>query len=894
MGAITSLNECSNLIQWLKSTCSFLCSKWRIGEEQKVRDEVLCLESSLQCMREILPGMYDLIDRAEWRSHMSNVAELLPALKDAVYDVEDLLDEFKWYDLKMKVEKNMTQPPPVEFFNNVVQGSFNRADDIQKRLDNLCSELEKMGLRTVPQRFDESIRPKTSSFPIEKKIFGRAQELKDVISLLGVPMNGSKVCPKRRRMGNSTFSVLPIIGIGDEFDVNRLTKDAIQSVSGKQATTDDLDSLQQALVRQLNKKRFLIILDDMWDDALKENGQCWKRFCAPLTNVVQGSMLLVTTRSPKIADRVGTIEPFPLGSLNDEDFWDFFKQCAFGSDASRIDPKLEKIGRSILPKLKGSPLAAKTLGRLLGMNLDTTHWNNILESNIPLQDIGSRYFDDLVNRAFFQIIDSKYMIHDLMHDMVQFVSKDDCFIISNTSDIQKVPQNVRHLSILTNSGLDSNHLMGLSIHKKLRTLLCNRSLSIIFRGKTLTIDNDGASVLEHWCTEFRRLRVIIFTSIRELPENISNLKHLRYLEISKNCMSKSLPSDFCCLYNLQILYARKSKFYNLPGGSSKLINLQRFESVTYQFHQEHALPIHASATAEEGNQLRLCDYPGESLPNSVHPENFPNITFLSIHNCNGLKNISVSRNSQQTNVNAIQAMVLFTNNVVGDNIDRNTFSSLVDVTIEKCQNLASLEQFLQPALIPNIKKVVIADCQNLESAPTKGFRYLLFLEELKLCNCPKIKSQRLFSPSLKVLQLKNSGNLGGYIHCEFLTILHLSQCHLASIEVQNWDLPLLLQLEINDCPSLRTLENLTSIKSSVILPFFQSIVSTPAHLWSNNLASLQELRIEHCKNLENIGGLEAIANINKVYINFCPKLLEVEQPLIRVGGTNVTFLVHVY
>ncbi|CAL4931558.1 unnamed protein product [Urochloa decumbens] len=850
----------------------------------------------------------------------------------------------------------------------------------KKRLDNLCSELEKMGLRTIPQRFDESIRPKTSSFPMEKNIFGRAQELKDVISLLGVPMNGSKVCPKRRRMGNSTFSVLPIVGIGgigkttlaqhiskhprvnsyfekigwvcvsDEFDVKRLTKDAIQSVPGKQATTDDLDSLQQALVRQLNKKRFLIILDDMWDDALKENGQCWKRFCAPLTNVVQGSMLLVTTRSPKIADRVGTMEPFPR-SLNDEDFWDFFKKCVFGSDASRIDPKLEKIGRSILPKLKGSPLAAKTLGRLLGMNLDTTHWNNILESelwqlrqeetdilpalrlsyvylpfnlkrcfsfcvvypkdynyekasiaelweaegfvvpegNIPLKDIGSQYFEDLVNRAFFQVIDSKYKIHDLIHDMVQFVSKDDCFIISNTSEIQKVPQNVRHLSILTNSGLDSNNLMGLSTHKKLRTLLCNRSLSIIFRGKTLTIDNDGASVLEHWCTEFRRLRVIIFASIRELPENISNLKHLRYLEISKNCISKSLPSDFGCLYNLQILYARKSKFYNFPGGSSKLINLQRFESVTYQFHQEHALPIHARVAAEQGNQLRLCDYPGESLPNSVHPENFPNITFLSIHNCNGLKNISVSRNSQQTNVNVIQAMVLFTNNnMVGDNIDRTTFSSLVDVTIEKCQNLASLEQFLQPALIPIVKKIVIADCQNLESVPTEGFRYLLFLEELKLCNCPKIKLQRLFAPSLRVLQLKNSGNLGGYIHCEFLTILHLSECHLASIKVQNWDLPLLQQVKISDCPSLRTIENLTSIRSrrSRMIPFFKSIVSTPAHLWSKNLASLQELQIEHCKNLETIGGLEATANINKVYIDFCPKLLEVEQPLIRVGGAD--------
>jgi type I site-specific restriction endonuclease len=108
----------------------------RNSREEEVRDEVLHLESSLQHLRDILPRMYDLIDRAEWRSHVKNVAELLPALKDAVNDAEDLLDEFRWYEQKMEVESNVTQPL-VEFFNSVVHGSFRRVDDIQKRLDNL-------------------------------------------------------------------------------------------------------------------------------------------------------------------------------------------------------------------------------------------------------------------------------------------------------------------------------------------------------------------------------------------------------------------------------------------------------------------------------------------------------------------------------------------------------------------------------------------------------------------------------------------------------------------------------------------------------------------------------------------------------------------------------------
>ncbi|BAS78129.1 Os02g0281200, partial [Oryza sativa Japonica Group] len=152
--------------------------------------------------------------------------------------------------------------------------------------------------------------------------------------------------------------------------------------SGKEAKTDHLDSIQHVLRENVKNKRILIILDDVWDDALKENGQCWKKFCSPLANVCQGSMMLITTRSSKVSNALGTLEPFTVNCLQNDIFWDFFKLCAFGSDSSNNDPELECIGRSILPKLKGSPLAAKTLGRLLRMDHHTTHWKNVQKSEL--------------------------------------------------------------------------------------------------------------------------------------------------------------------------------------------------------------------------------------------------------------------------------------------------------------------------------------------------------------------------------------------------------------------------------------------------------------------------------------------------------------------------------
>lgn len=55
---------------------------------------------------------------------------------------------------------------------------------------------------------------------------------------------------------------------------------------------------------------------------------------------------------------------------------------AFGSDSLNKNPELENIGERLLPNLKGSPLAAKTIGLLLRMNLNAKHWANILNSEL--------------------------------------------------------------------------------------------------------------------------------------------------------------------------------------------------------------------------------------------------------------------------------------------------------------------------------------------------------------------------------------------------------------------------------------------------------------------------------------------------------------------------------
>ncbi|VAI40128.1 unnamed protein product [Triticum turgidum subsp. durum] len=623
------------------------------------------LQSGLQHLSDTLPEMYDLINRAEWRSHKDGVTELLPKLKDTVYNVEDLLDELRWYNHKVIVEGNARQSSFTDFFN-----SFTSVNDIQKRLDLISNHLEKKGLGEVTPRFEKTVRPETSSFRSETKIFGRDMVLEQILGLL-MPTHSSTHSKRKRETSVHEprlpeLPVLPIVGIGgvgkttlaqhicshpkvkshfdtiiwicvsDDFDEKRLTKEAIESFFGKEATTKNLNSLQHALSNTLENRKFLIVLDDLWDDALKENGQCWKRFCGPLKNVVRGSMMLVTTRSPKVVDLVHTMGPIILEGLKDDVFWNFFKLCVFGSESSDNFPELEHIGREILPKLKGSPLAAKTLGRMLRHDLHTSHWNNILKSElweldqemteilpalrlsymylpfhlkrcfsfcavypkdkefekghlaeiwvaegfvkrqgvIPVQEIGSQYFNDLLSRSFFQEVQGKYLIHDLLHDMAQKVSEDDCFIVKNKDDIERIPHNVRHLSVLSSTDISNFHLLSLRKCKKLRTILCNKSLA----NKKIP-----ASLMDAWCSELTRMRVIVCASINELPASIAKLKHLRYIEVSRTCSITTLPATICRLHNIQVICVKKCKLESLPSDFSMLVNLWRFESQGFKY-----------------------------------------------------------------------------------------------------------------------------------------------------------------------------------------------------------------------------------------------------------------------------------------------------------------------
>ncbi|XP_021813049.1 putative disease resistance protein RGA3 isoform X1 [Prunus avium] len=204
-----------------------------------------------------------------------------------------------------------------------------------------------------------------------------------------------------------------------------------------------------------------------------------------------------------------------------------------------------------------------------------------LKGNQEKKVIGQRFFGNLVMRSFFQdlvkdedgnIIGCK--MHDIVHDFVQFLTKSDCVCMEATG------------TNIETELLRANYTIGLGDNKI-------RHLTLMFAPKgpfplsvsscnfknlrSLTaLDSKITTIHSNLLLELKCLRTLNLSHnlIKEVPEEIVELVHLRYIDFSFNPFLRKLPNAVCDLYNLQTLrFVGCYGLQNLPQSMGKLINL---------------------------------------------------------------------------------------------------------------------------------------------------------------------------------------------------------------------------------------------------------------------------------------------------------------------------------
>ncbi|KAM3300002.1 hypothetical protein ACQJBY_041161 [Aegilops geniculata] len=389
----------------------------------KFKDDVDVMADKMQDLEAVL---HDADDRLRRRGRDGEaVGRWLTKFKSVAYDVEDVLDDLDATELLKK-----SQPKLKLFFswNNQIL----RRITMPHKLKNLRGEIEKIGkegqaLNLVRNQEQAEGSRKNETFVgicnegLKSGVVGRDMEKDKIINLLLnyaredisiVPIVGLGGLGKSTlaesvfvldKMANN-FEVRAWVHVSKEFDLGKIGSAILKSINSSiNLDNCSLQFLQENLKKELAGRRYLIVLDDLWE----EDGDKLERLKQMLQHGCNGSRVVVTTRNQSVVNKMSTgvlahqrkFRPVPnsdqinLCALSTDDCWEVMKQTAFGPDDDKSD--LEEIGREIAAKCWGVPLVAIALGQVMSQLRTVQAWQKIRDTNI---DLGHRDHKNTLER----------------------------------------------------------------------------------------------------------------------------------------------------------------------------------------------------------------------------------------------------------------------------------------------------------------------------------------------------------------------------------------------------------------------------------------------------------------------------------------------------------------
>ncbi|BFG41341.1 hypothetical protein CerSpe_276150 [Prunus speciosa] len=347
----------------------------------KALADIWGVEDNRNSLQDSLIRVQAILQAAEDQQLTNKYVRLwLSNLKNAASVAEDLLDLFIAHN-----------PNIGGYF--VSRGSD--AEKIKKAIHRLEKTINE-GLSTFnfrePSIADRlSIQRETYSSVDDSKIYGRDDEKEKLVELLRsseTSQDGYATCIPIIGVGGIGKTTLTQLAYNDErvvkyfdsriwifvsedFNVQKIMKAAIECATEDECKLSEIQPLQSRLSKLLQKNRCLIVLDDVWT----EDQDDWDKLRPLFRGVLDGCKIIVTTRSQKIPFLIDfPNSPFYLNGLKDDDCWSLFKHRAFGRGEEEKYPNLTRIGKEIIKKVGGVPLAAKSLGSSLRLKREEKQW----------------------------------------------------------------------------------------------------------------------------------------------------------------------------------------------------------------------------------------------------------------------------------------------------------------------------------------------------------------------------------------------------------------------------------------------------------------------------------------------------------------------------------------
>ncbi|KAL4185899.1 hypothetical protein AMTRI_Chr10g8100 [Amborella trichopoda] len=775
-------------------------------------------------------------------------------VRDVVYDVEDVLDKFSLRSAKqLQGSSRNWLCGHVERFKGVQEVAIEirkikaRIEEISKRRLRYQFQITQQEASSPWNRNGNSASPSFPLVPDVDGIVGLDEDAKSIerwildvdsrltlISFAG--MGGIGKTTLAKKVYNSeqikrSFECQGWVHVSQSFHVWDLLQEMVKGIMGSSIELENMNEgeLARKLYDHLEDKRYIIVLDDVWDTEV------WERVRIALPEGHQGSRVILTTRKMDVATPGGiTNRVHALRVLSDEESWMLFCKKAFQATGFRsCPPNLQGIGDSIVKKCRGLPLAIVVMGALLSRKPPTEReWQKVLENHnwetqaggqvlpalslsyqdlpfylkscfkhsgifpedfeIPktrlirlwvaegfieakhgetMEDLAEGYLEDLVSRSMLQVgrLSSTGRIKTcLIHDLLRELSVH----FAEKENFSCVCEQ-RELNIPPKTRRISMQQGCENFPLNINSLYIR---SLLVFGKC-----EGSSKIADLLAQGTKLlRVLDLEGlhIQSLPNELGNLIHLRYLGLRKTKIKK-FPDSLSKLSTLQTLDLRETYLKLMP---SSLFNVKCLRHLQLPYMDKQMKGVH-----------EICNTPSILTLTGL---------YSSIALCERLGMLTQLRKLGLNGVGRDHEMKLCSSLNKLDDLYSLTLYGANDKTV------LQLKGFSPPRFLTKLSIVGV-----LEKLPewSNSLHYLtkLTLVKSKLSDDPFVTLEHL--PELQILSLLQGSFVGKVIKCSnggFPNLQSLKLWGLSKLEVWKLEvgaIPCLTSVSIYNCPNFKML-----------------------------------------------------------------------------------------
>ncbi|XP_071934810.1 putative disease resistance protein RGA4 [Coffea arabica] len=615
----------------------------RIGLLVGFKKDVAGMTRSLRLINAVLA------DAEAKQNQDGAVQEWLNSLEEVAYDADNVLDELHYESLRHQVESRNRHKLKVccfFSFSNInlalrwrmaskVRDIKDKLNEINQRAHGLLLVSRAVVTAALPAAPPAGDTRNRQTDSVVAPMVGRADDESKIVKMLlspsekvvsVLPINGMGGLGKTT-LAKSIYNNHQIDGhfqkkiwvcVSEKVPRVELFKLILGQLNDKKDEVGDRQNIVQEVGKELGKLRYLLVLDDVWDDSQT----LWDDFFNTLTglnpiNPPKGSWCLITTRLHLVAHK-----GYPLGRLPGDHCWSILKGKVV--DGEEVPNELDAIKDRAIQICNGLPLVASVLGGLLRLRKDK--WRSILEDrllnlneamqilqlsfdNLPspaikkcfaycsifpkdaemegdmlielwmaegflqvdlknktMEEIGEYYLEILLQSSLLEEIryDERrcYKMHDMVHDVSKSIMSKSTKVINSEIGSEDNSNQVRCL-VIESFGDGAKNLFE-SRSNLLHTLFLSQG-----------------SLSDDMLTKLKNLHVLKLSGVQNqnLPISIGKLTHLRYINF-EGCTIETLPESVCKLYNLQTLRLKRFVLKVLPKGTCDLISLRHLHFYT--------------------------------------------------------------------------------------------------------------------------------------------------------------------------------------------------------------------------------------------------------------------------------------------------------------------------